>query len=329
MTDLSYTNKDGLNPAAGFTNVYNYHRDAASGSAGYAHGGYPEVTGETSPYKDTSYKTGDKTDFFDNGNTFDIIGGDTPPEGRKAVINLIYKKAAQVSCPSPELTDSVDVIIWEHYDEDNPSEGTTYSNLSYIDCSNDANFKFLGNTSLIANWGFSTNEEPDTSCPFCIIKQNYYGEWTGNDIILDDSFAVRDYDEHDHFRVVTRYNSIEDYSSSNTWWIAGYNKEIGEPYGSVISQEDFNNFSEHADLGDSVYITKNSEKYEVPITKDGGGDIYFDIDEYNQAYFTLDDYDNYRFSGSFSVEPTTTYDEECVITLDLDNFISNDDGDTE
>ena len=75
MSDLSYTNKDGLNPAAGFTNVYNYHRDAASGAAGYAHGGYPEITGETSPYKDTSYKTGDKTDFFDNGNTFDIITG--------------------------------------------------------------------------------------------------------------------------------------------------------------------------------------------------------------------------------------------------------------
>lgn len=71
MSDLSYTNKDGLNPAAGFTNVFNYHKDAASGAQGYAHGGYPEVTGETSPYTDTSYKTGDNPDFFGNGNVWE------------------------------------------------------------------------------------------------------------------------------------------------------------------------------------------------------------------------------------------------------------------
>ena len=75
MTDLSYTNKDGLNPAAGFTNVYNYHRDGSSSAHGYEHGGYPEVTGETSPYTDTSYKTGDAADHWGNGNTFDIIPG--------------------------------------------------------------------------------------------------------------------------------------------------------------------------------------------------------------------------------------------------------------
>ena len=75
MVDLSYTNKDGLNPADGFTNIFDYHKDAASGAQGYAHGGYPEITGETSPYVDKSYKTGDDTDFFHNGNTFDIITG--------------------------------------------------------------------------------------------------------------------------------------------------------------------------------------------------------------------------------------------------------------
>lgn len=73
MSDLSYTNKDGLNPAAGFENIFNYHKDAASSGQGYAHGGYPEITGETSTYTDTSYKTGDNSDFFNNGNTFNIV----------------------------------------------------------------------------------------------------------------------------------------------------------------------------------------------------------------------------------------------------------------
>lgn len=73
MSDLSYTNKDGLNPAAGFTNVFNYHKDAASSGQGYEHGGYPEVTGETSPYSSLNYKTGDVLDHWGNGNTFDII----------------------------------------------------------------------------------------------------------------------------------------------------------------------------------------------------------------------------------------------------------------
>ena len=59
MSDLSYTNKDGLNPATGFTNVFNYHKDAASGAQGYANGGYPEITGQTSPLTSLNYKTGE------------------------------------------------------------------------------------------------------------------------------------------------------------------------------------------------------------------------------------------------------------------------------
>ena len=70
MTDLSYTNKDGLNPATGFTNVFNYHKDGKESGDGYATGGYPEITGETSTYTDTSYKAGDNPDFFDNGNVY-------------------------------------------------------------------------------------------------------------------------------------------------------------------------------------------------------------------------------------------------------------------
>ena len=73
MTDLSYTNKDGLNPAEGFENLFNYHKDAASGAHGYAHGGYPEITGGSSAYTALNYKTGDADDYFGNGNTFDLV----------------------------------------------------------------------------------------------------------------------------------------------------------------------------------------------------------------------------------------------------------------
>lgn len=92
MTDLSYTNKDGLNPATGFTNVYDYHKDGAAEGDGYAHGGYPEITGETSDYTDTSYKTGDNPDFFNNGNVWEqpSVGpgpgpGPEPEPGAKVI----------------------------------------------------------------------------------------------------------------------------------------------------------------------------------------------------------------------------------------------------
>lgn len=78
MTDLSYTNKDGLNLYEGFNNGFDYHRDGASEGDGYAHGGYPEITGETSDLPNTNYKTGDNTDFFNNGNTFDVIPREDP-----------------------------------------------------------------------------------------------------------------------------------------------------------------------------------------------------------------------------------------------------------
>lgn len=69
MTDLSYTNKDGLNPATGFTNVFNYHKDAASSAQGYAHGGYPEITGESSELPSLNYETGEES----WPNNFDLV----------------------------------------------------------------------------------------------------------------------------------------------------------------------------------------------------------------------------------------------------------------
>lgn len=80
MIDLSYTNKDGLNPAEGFENIFNYHKDAASSGQGYANGGYPEITGETSDLYGLNYKTGDILDHWGNGNTFDIITADGEAE---------------------------------------------------------------------------------------------------------------------------------------------------------------------------------------------------------------------------------------------------------
>ena len=83
MTEITYTNKDGLTPAEGTKSLdwtnrngvsdspFNYHQDGAAEGDGYAHGGYPEITGESSPYTDTSYKTGDNPDFFDNGNVWE------------------------------------------------------------------------------------------------------------------------------------------------------------------------------------------------------------------------------------------------------------------
>ena len=82
MTDLSYTDKDGLNPAEGFINIFNYHKDGKQDGDGYAHGGYPHINGETSSYIDTSYRTGDKEDFFDNGNVWvqpPVNPGPVPP----------------------------------------------------------------------------------------------------------------------------------------------------------------------------------------------------------------------------------------------------------
>ena len=67
MTEITYTNKDGFTPADGTTSLdwtdrngitddpFNYHKDGKEDGDGYEHGGYPEITGETSEYTDTSY----------------------------------------------------------------------------------------------------------------------------------------------------------------------------------------------------------------------------------------------------------------------------------
>lgn len=101
MIDLSYTNKDGLNPAKGFTEVFDYHKDGNPDGDGYEHGGYPEITGQTSPYTDTSYKTGDDPDFFHNGNVIEQPEVNpeppvppVPPEEESDEYDYVYDEAS-------------------------------------------------------------------------------------------------------------------------------------------------------------------------------------------------------------------------------------------
>lgn len=83
MREITYTDIDGLTPANGTKSLdwtdrngisddpYNYHKDAAEYGDGYASAGYPMVDGETSNLPSMNYKTGDKLDFFDNGNVIE------------------------------------------------------------------------------------------------------------------------------------------------------------------------------------------------------------------------------------------------------------------
>ena len=101
MIDLSYTNKDGVNLYEGFDNGFDYHRDGAAEGDGYAHGGYPEITGETSDYTDTSYRTGDKVDFFDNGNVWEEV---SPLEVESIAITKEPTKTEYTEGESLDLT---------------------------------------------------------------------------------------------------------------------------------------------------------------------------------------------------------------------------------
>ena len=125
MTEITYTNKDGLTPAEGTKSLdwtnrngvsdspFNYHQDGAAEGHGYAHGGYPEVTGESSPYTDTSYKTGDDPDFFDNGNVYEEPSVGPGPEPTPSYVTLLrFGSFSQVA------KDGVENPYGEHLPED-------------------------------------------------------------------------------------------------------------------------------------------------------------------------------------------------------------------
>lgn len=134
--DLSYTNKDGLNPAAGFTNVFNYHKDGASEGEGYATGGYPEITGETSSLPNKNYKTGDDPDFFDNGNVWEQTQpepgpGPTPTEGYTVTLKpAVITGEGSISGidPASVTTDGTFINLVEGDVYNVVYNGTTYKN---------------------------------------------------------------------------------------------------------------------------------------------------------------------------------------------------------
>ena len=128
MTDLSYTNKDGFTPVDGTTyldwtdrngvtdNPFNYHKDGKQDGDGYEHGGYPEITGETSEYPDTSYKTGDNVDFFDNGNVWEQPS--VNPEPPVALVSIeITTPPTKVSYFEGEELDLTGLVVTAHYDD--------------------------------------------------------------------------------------------------------------------------------------------------------------------------------------------------------------------
>ena len=79
--------------------AFDYHRDGkTNGEEGYEHGGYPNITGETSDYTDISYKTGDDPDYYHNGNV--IVQPEVDPR------------------PAEEESDMYDYV----YDEDSWNE---------------------------------------------------------------------------------------------------------------------------------------------------------------------------------------------------------------
>lgn len=124
MTDLSYTNKDGLNLYEGFDNGFNYHKDGKQDGDGYEHGGYPEITGETSEYTDTSYKTGDNPDFFGNGNVWEQIS----PEPAKEIESIeITTPPTKTEYTVGEALDLTGMVVTATYTDGTDGEITDYT----------------------------------------------------------------------------------------------------------------------------------------------------------------------------------------------------------
>ena len=191
--DLSYTNKDGLNPAAGFTNVFNYHKDGASEGEGYTTGGYPEVTGETSPLPSKNYKTGDDPDFFDNGNVWEQEQpepgpGPTPPGGdftatlKPAAITGTNGSLITISgeALSKVVTDGtfVDLSVGDTYTV--VYKGVAYENqvVKSITIGGAYNFTGLGNLDSVllrSDFGLALTDEQkaqmvDSDIPFALLQ---------------------------------------------------------------------------------------------------------------------------------------------------------------
>lgn len=190
MTDLSYTNKDGLNLYEGFNNGFDYHKDGKESGDGYEHGGYPEITGETSEYTDTSYKTGDNPDFWGNGNVWEqpSAGPEPGPGPEPYIVTLkpiVATGGVEVTPISredlPELvTEGTLFEIEEDVAYNVTYNGTTYENLTatwYEAEGTTIGFDGFGNVGsmvLRSNYAQSFSEEEraafvESDIPFAIL----------------------------------------------------------------------------------------------------------------------------------------------------------------
>lgn len=170
MIDLSYTNKDGLNLYEGFDNGFDYHRDGKQDGDGYAHGGYPEITGETSNYTDTSYKTGDNVDFFDNGNVWEqpSVNPGPGPEPGLLYLDCGNKKPFYATdVMNSAVTTAIEYVTSKVYSI--TFENTKYENLVYHEIASESAggpVGYIGNSCLAP---VPTVDENDSDLPFCLI----------------------------------------------------------------------------------------------------------------------------------------------------------------
>ena len=141
MTEITYTNKDGFTPADGTTSLdwtdrngitddpFNYHKDGKEDGDGYEHGGYPEITGETSEYTDTSYKTGDDPDFFHNGNVWEQpqVNPEPPVPVPELVSIEISTPPTKVEYNEGDALDLSGMVVTAHYDDESEQVVTDYA----------------------------------------------------------------------------------------------------------------------------------------------------------------------------------------------------------
>lgn len=335
MIDLSYTNKDGVNLFEGFDNGFNYHRDGKESGDGYEHGGYPEITGETSPYTDTSYKTGDNPDFFNNGNVWEQPPvnpgpGPEPGPGRTLSINGVFRR-----CETGAVMDGP-------YDEIRINYGD-YS----VTCSNPTfhewkkGLTFFGNSELLSYWGYD-GEPVGSDYRFCLVAgshmcafvfdedyvegQNFYGTFIkGNTTDAGLQGPISNY-------VSFSGTGKEHYSHSR--------KEIYDVnlIAYDISEEDMRILMNHNEYGANV--TFNGEKRVVPIIayqyEENGqtlslaildGITGYEVSAANNYIYAEDKYDEHDFYASAVLDydykqTLTDMTIDCSIDIDLDNFVA-------
>ena len=274
MTDLSYTNKDGLNLYDGFDNGFDYHRDAASSGQGYANGGYPEITDETSDLPNTNYKTGDDPDFFHNGNIWvqpSVGPGPGPgPVAKSITLNGVYKRCALGSISG--TIDDWDTVSISYGDYSVEVDAVSYEWNGV---------KFLGNTNILTAWGYD-GEPMHTDWKFCLVKGYCLYAFILDEYYVDEqalwvSFKIGTYSNTPIQHAPNKYASFN--GTYNEVGDYGYDASL---IGQALSSEDAQILTDHNGYG--VNVTCDGEKYVATIEaehfvedeKDYGWEINFD-----------------------------------------------------